>query len=377
MGIFAKRQKAVEHKSAPAYSSPWQSPLEELIVSNLLGFSSDDAPLTRAEAIQLDAVNRGVQVIKSTITALPLQALDVAGHPLVTQPSLLRQLSQGYSNFQTIGYIVDSLIFYGYCFLRVDSRDFTGYPTFITWIPRNEETTKDGWLTHAFGQPVAPHDVIFIDGLTQGILTEGRQVLNRARNLEKVIAEFSSNPTPHTILKNISGNELDKEEILQVLSDYRQARRQDGITYLNSNFEIDFPGRDTDALLIAGKNQMAVSIARLLNLSAHLVDATLTGQSLNYQNAASRNSDQIGAVQPFMNAITSALSLYLPNGQTVSFNTADLLKPDQATRFSNYETALRAGFMTTNEIRVLEGLPELQEPLTPAQNPPAAEEVAK
>ncbi len=52
----------------------------------------------------------------------------------------------------------------------------------------------------------------------------------------------------------------------------------------------------------------------------------------------------------------TALSECLPRGTRTEFNFEGLFRADMANRFNMYETAIRAGFMTTEEVRRKEGL---------------------
>ena len=51
-----------------------------------------------------------------------------------------------------------------------------------------------------------------------------------------------------------------------------------------------------------------------------------------------------------------ALSTLLPRGQRAVFNFDAVLRADTQTRYDAYETGLRAGFLTIDEVRALEGL---------------------
>jgi phage portal protein BeeE len=65
-------------------------------------------------------------------------------------------------------------------------------------------------------------------------------------------------------------------------------------------------------------------------------------------------------VQPYCDVIGEALSAYLPGdyllGDRIVIDPRALLMADQFTRFQAWESALRAGWVTIDEVREKEGL---------------------
>ena len=61
-------------------------------------------------------------------------------------------------------------------------------------------------------------------------------------------------------------------------------------------------------------------------------------------------------LRPLAIKIEEAMSTLLPRGQRATFNFDAVLRADTRTRYEAHEIALRAGFMTVEEIRALEGL---------------------
>jgi phage portal protein BeeE len=100
------------------------------------------------------------------------------------------------------------------------------------------------------------------------------------------------------------------------------------------------------------------------------VDATVAGASLNYSNQASRNRELLDALTAFITSIEQTISLYLPNGTEVKFDTSELLKEDTKGRYENYAIALTNGFLTKDEVRALENLEPLPVEEQEAAEPP-------
>jgi phage portal protein BeeE len=58
----------------------------------------------------------------------------------------------------------------------------------------------------------------------------------------------------------------------------------------------------------------------------------------------------------YLDTIADALSACLPRGTRTAFAFEDLFRADPANRYAMWQTALAAGFMTIEEVRMKEGL---------------------
>jgi HK97 family phage portal protein len=90
------------------------------------------------------------------------------------------------------------------------------------------------------------------------------------------------------------------------------------------------------------------------------------GMSNTYANLESDNTAYVqDALLPVAARIEDAVDAALPVGQNVKINMNQLMRADTAGRFSAYETAIRSGFMTIDEVRSLEDLPPLSRDVAP------------
>lgn len=123
-----------------------------------------------------------------------------------------------------------------------------------------------------------------------------------------------------------------------------------------------------DAELDGTRRLSVSSIARAFRIPPHLLGdasgSTSWGSGLAEQNAQFRQF----TLQPLVSQVESALSFLLrDNANTVStafvkLNLDALLRPTTRERYEAHEVALRAGFMTVDEVRALEDLPPLPRP---------------
>jgi phage portal protein BeeE len=69
---------------------------------------------------------------------------------------------------------------------------------------------------------------------------------------------------------------------------------------------------------------------------------------------------------PWIRRIEAALDAQFPQGTEVKIITDGVLRADTSTRYQAYESALRSGWMTVDEVRALEDRPPLPEQVSTA-----------
>jgi HK97 family phage portal protein len=363
--------------------SPWadNSHLETITLAGLYGLTPDNLPINRTSAMQIASIAKGRNLIATSIARMPLKATR-NGALATTQPTLLTQLQTGTPNFITLSWTVDSMLFHGRAFWLITEKTFDGRPLHIKYIPESQVETKDGQLVKAFGKSVAPADFIRLDANNEGFLAYGAGVIREAQEIELAAREAGASPVPSIVLKQTEGNALAQDEISNLVAQWTAARRKRGgsVAYANKSIDVESLGKHAEDLLIDARNYAALQVARALGLPAWAVDATVAGASLNYSNQASRNRELIDALTGFMTSIEQTLSLFLPAGTEVKFDTAELLKGDTKDRYDAYAVAIAAGFLTKDEARARENLDPLPveeqvAPEIPAPRPePSVEE---
>ncbi|WP_064722252.1 phage portal protein [Paenarthrobacter nicotinovorans] len=362
--------------------SPWadNSHLETITLANLYGLTPDTLPVNRTSAMQIASIAKGRNLIATSIARMPLKATR-NGSLATNQPTLLTQLQTGTPNFITLSWTVDSMLFYGRAFWLITDKSFDGRPLHVKYIPESQVETKDGQLVKAFGKTVSPSDFIRIDANNEGFLAYGAGVIREAQEIELAAREAGASPVPSIVLKQMEGNNLSQEEITALVAQWTAARRKRGgsVAYANKAIDVESLGQHAENLLIEGRNYAALQVARALGLPAWAVDATVAGASLNYSNQASRNRELIDALTGFMTSIEQTLSLFLPAGTEVKFDTAELLKGDTKERYDAYAVGIAAGFLTKDEARARENLEPLPveeqvAPEIPAEPQPTPDE---
>ena len=111
-----------------------------------------------------------------------------------------------------------------------------------------------------------------------------------------------------------------------------------------------------DMELLDSRRYNAEQMCTLFGVPPHLVGVP-SQDSKTYSNVQQDSQFFVRfTLRPLAIKIEEALSTLLPRGQRAVFNFDAVLRADTQTRYDAYETALRAGFMTIDEVRALEGL---------------------
>lgn len=110
------------------------------------------------------------------------------------------------------------------------------------------------------------------------------------------------------------------------------------------------------------QNFNVTQISRLFGIPARLMLAPVEGSSTTYANAQQEDLQFVKwTLMDYLREIETALTDILPHGQTARFNLDALLRTDTLSRYQAHQIGINAGFLTTNEVRAIEGLPPLTE----------------
>jgi HK97 family phage portal protein len=345
-------------------ASPWaeDDSLATLTLNDIFSIDANAIVINRKTAMSIPAIAKARNIIATGIGRMPLVA-EKANRPLTTQPACLVQMQANVTNFNTIVWIVDAMIFYGRAFLLITERLANGQPKTFRFVPEWKAETQDGLLVRAFDKPVKADEYVRIDAHHEGLLTYAAEVIRDIKELERTAAEVGANPTPSVILKQVPGSTpLSKDEKTALLAAWSTNRRKrfGSTAYLNAAVEAQVVGQAAENLLIEGRNFAVLQAARSVGVPAYFLDGSVAGSSLTYGNVTAKNRQLVDeALSPYMVAIEQTLSMYLPAGTTVEFDTSVLLRGDIKERMDMYKVAIDAGIYTKDEVRAMENLDPL------------------
>jgi len=157
----------------------------------------------------------------------------------------------------------------------------------------------------------------------------------------------------------MSDNELTSDQAVELKQAWIAGNggRQRGPAVLSGGVKyqpLEFSSVDME--LLDSRRYNALQVCTLFGVNPHLVGVPTT-DSKTYSNVQQDSQFFVRfTLRPLAIKIEEALSTLLPRGQRAVFNFDAVLRADTQTRYDAYETALRAGFMTVDEVRALEGL---------------------
>lgn len=338
-----------------------------MLLQDLYDLKSDhDLPLTRADAMSVPAYARARSVLCTTVGRLPL--VEMQGRRPVERPQLwIEQPERGRPRFITMSWIVDALMAWGRAWLVVVERyaEAPQRPARFEWVPEWNAvlSTTGDLIGHTDGRRFDAGDVVRIDGPHEGVLNYGSRELRGALRLARAALRAADNPVPSIDLHQVDDSKLTDDEIDALIARWVRARRGEngGVAYTNKSIEAKVLGQAVEQLLIEGRKQAALDIARLVGVPAWVVDVGIEGSSLTYSNTPSRSRELVDyGVTAYTEAIAGRLSMddILPRGRWVRFDTNELLRADFAGRMAAYKVAKEAGVYTAEELRAMElGIP--------------------
>lgn len=312
-------------------ASPWSSPhphhLSPVIGLEVLG----DMPrrVQRDQAIQIAPLSRARQLIVSTIPRLPLIATTATGDETAV-PHFLTASTGTLSPFHRMLWTIDDLFFYGWSLWAVE-RDADGTITDAARVAYDAWSfTTDGTIT--INDQTVPSDaVILIPGTGEGILTYGASTLTEALNISRAIQRAAETPSAQIELHQTNEAPMTQEKVDRLIASWARARRGEngGVAYTSSGIEVREHGAAKEHLLIEGRNAVAVDLARHAGIPATMIDATLSGSSISYQNTSARMAELITfGLSPLMSAVAARLSQddVTPPGVTIDFDTTSVIE---------------------------------------------------
>lgn len=346
------------------------------------------------EAVSISDVYRGLQIIGTSVGQLTMHqyrgATRVAtAHPLVRQP----QLGQAASHFWEETTM--DLATCGNAYWRkyrtpegrvVDLEKLDPRDVLVT-LDRTTRKVSYSWL----GEPLATDDVEHLKlfrrtgyplglGPIQAAQTEIRGALE-ARDYASTWLSTTDIPTGVLTTDQVLTPGDAKLAAAQWRGDGEEAPLGHSVRVLGQGLRYaPLMLRPADVQFIESRQLNRTQLASLLGVPSSLLLAPVPqGSSNTYQNV---EQEWIGltrfTLMAYLRPMETAVVRLLPPGSDARFNVDALLRADTLTRYQAHEVAIRARFLTINEVRAMEGLPPIvggdeMAPLTAPAQPLALE----
>jgi len=345
--------------SAQATPSVFDPDLAGLGPTSIEWYLATGAWASPTVAERVGTVARCLQLVAQQIATLPLRFRGGDQEPLwVSNPDPV-WFPGGIGS--AIFAAATSMYGYGDAFLWCTSRYATGYPqTFTVIDPRAvvvEADPRGGRLYRVRDSYVSPDDILQITRNPGGGLRGTSALEGYAPNVAAAMAAevyaadtFNGGGVPWAVLQ--TSEPVDEEQAQAIKAQW--ARRTGGALPAVIGPDIaykEFAFNPKDLMLIESREWDAKQIAAAYGVPAFMLNMEQAG-GLNYSNPVQMfETWWKSELHPAVRRIDAHLSTWLPRGQWVEFDNADLLSPDIAAKQAVYSKAYADGAVTLNEYR--------------------------
>lgn len=337
------------------------------------------------KALRLSAVWACVRLLADTVSTLPLDVY--AGATAIDTPPVLVEPAAGVARHEWLYSVVASLLLRGNAYGVITARSG---PTLLAGQvelvhPDLVGVTTDpttGALTYRVGGRAFDRDDVWhvraftLPGVALGLspISYAAETIGLGIAAERFAAQFfGSNATPSGVL--VADGPLTPDNARLLLDRWRAAHAgQHDIAVLSGGVKFQpIAVAPEESQFLEAQRFTVSQIARMYGVAPEMIGSD-AGNSMTYANVESRALDFLRySVQPWIVRIETALARLLPPGQRVQFNVNGLLRATTKERYEAHEIALRAGWLTVDEVRDLEDLPPLpHRPPAPTAPPEVA-----
>jgi HK97 family phage portal protein len=356
MGLFSRKPQIVEAQYAPQVMGENMPSIYNAIFTRV----------SRHDAMSVPSVARARNLICGTVASIPLEYYKTSTGEVIAPPRWIKQLSKNQPSFVTLTWCVDSLLFYGVCYLLISERySEDGRPASFEWVANSRvtfTTDLEGMMVTQYYvdmKPIDMNDIVTIQGFDEGVLDRGSRTIQAAIDIEKASAQNSANPQPAGFLKN-TGADLPPAEVQGLISAWKRARQNNSTAYLTSTLDyspVAFSPKDmqyTDSV-----QSYSTQIARTMNVPAYYLSSD-QNTTMTYANVQDERKQFYAlSIEPYVQAIQSRLSMddISTSGHEVKFCVGDtFLKQDPLVEIQVLEKLLTLGLITTEQAMAMTDL---------------------
>ena len=322
-------------------------------------YSSLTLRVSRKDAMSVPSVARARNLICGTVASIPLEYYNKRTGEVMAAPRWINQLSKNQPSFVTINWMVDSLLFYGVCYLRVVERyQEDQRPSAFEWIANSRvtyTTDLEGIMITQYyvdAAPISMNDIVTVQGLDEGVLERAGKTIQSAIDINRAASISAATPMSSGILKN-TGADLPSAEVSGLLAAWKRSRQNNSTAYLTSTLEFQSTQfSPKDMMYNEAIQNLSTEIARAMNVPAYYLSAD-QNTTMTYANVTEERKQFFAlSIEPYIQAIQSRLSMddISTAGHEVRFAVYDtFLKQDPMVELSVIEKLLTLGLITTEQ----------------------------
>lgn len=309
--------------------SPWidsDHSLGQIILSDLIGVDPERYPLSREAALTLPAVSAARNLLVTVISSLPLKVYGPEGET-EDQPAWLYRSAAGQSAYIRTAAMVDDLLFHGHTMLAV-SRGAESRILSAIHVPVTDWKVEKGRV-YLWDKPVTEEGFIFVPSPYAGLLSVAQRTLKAALSIENTVEARAKTPTPMSILRQTTDEDLDQEEVNDLLAQWRAARSGAGGAVAYIPHGIDLVAQQDDgykAFLLEARNAVVSDVAKFTGLPSALLEGSSSIDSLTYTTEKGQRSRFVDfSLRMWLDPIQHRLSDEVPRGSDIRFDLTELI----------------------------------------------------
>ena len=322
------------------------------------------------DPLSLSTVFRGVQVLQTAITGLPIHEMR-GGVKLDTVSSLVLQPDVNRSRRDFLADMVASMVIDGNAFVRLvrfggDIVSCEVLPPALVVVSDDGSDPAAPKLRYSYlGKDYTANDIVHckflnVPGRLRGLgpLSAAREEVEGAQMARDYKAKF------YTDSSNIKGYLQTEEKVTpEIAKNAKEAWKATGtaadVKVLGSKLKyVPLDMKPADLQFLETQKFDTTQIARLLGIPASIMLAAVDGSNLTYSNIEQSWIEFADyTLAAYTGEIEELFNRLLPRGRTAAFDWDSSRRADMSDRYAAYASALDAGWMDVNEIRAREALP--------------------
>jgi HK97 family phage portal protein len=354
-----------------------QLTLEQLLAEEGRLTASGEA-VTTDTALRLSTVWGCVRLIADSVSTLPIAVYRGDDRDPLPTPPLLRRPSADFDEFADWCWaILCSLLLRGNCWGVITARAGAGLlPAQVDLVhpDRVAVTLEEGrWVYRVAGQQVDPADLFHVRGypfpgspLGLSPISYAREAIGLGVAAERYGAKFfGDSGIPSGYLH--SDQRIGDDAAKKLKAEWEKAHKgKRGTAVLSQVRYQNLSIAPNEAQFVETQKLNVSTICRFFGVPSGMMAGSELAGHEDYSSPEMRSVDFLQfTLRPWLHRVERAITRLLPSTQQAKFNAGGFVRPTLKERYEAHEIALRAGFLTVDEVRELEDRPPL--PAQPAR----------
>jgi HK97 family phage portal protein len=327
--------------------------------------------VTETTALALVPVSRAISVLETAIMNIPVEVYR--GNEQIPTPSWLEypDVENNISQSEWLGTTLYNMAVFGNAFWLV-KRNARGIVNITNLHPTEVSVMTDnaGKIIYTFnGNNYSTKDIVHLklwkSPSTSKLIGEGpiqrhKSVLRSALDLHNYADNwFRTAAVPTGALTT---SEFLSEDVAKSNKEAFIASQQErSVAVLSSGLKYESISLNPEqAQFLENQKFINRQIALMFGVPPMYLSMAIEGQGMTYINGnEDRSRLYDDGLQQYIVRIQQAITDLLPRGQEAEFNLTEFLRPNQNARYQAYAIGLDKGFLTLDEVREMEGMPNL------------------